>query len=86
MAAIDTAISAGWAFSVRREFVLGTLEYDRGEWLAERIVDLVEHGPGLGIGVRQLLAHANGLASLTGKCECPHIDGLDIVIAHPRGG
>ena len=41
-----------------------------GELLAERRVDLVEHGAGRGIGLGQLGAHADGLAALPGKYEC----------------
>ena len=40
------------------------------ELLAERLVDLVEHRPGLRKGLGQILAHADGLAALPRKGEC----------------
>ncbi len=48
MTAIETAISAGWAFSVRRQRLLGTLPHDRRELLAQRLVDFLEDFTGGG--------------------------------------
>ena len=41
-----------------------------GELLAERGIDLVEHGAGRGMGLGELGAHADGLTALPGKDEC----------------
>ena len=46
MAASETAISAGWAFSVSVSVSAGPFEDDGAELGAERRVDLVEHLPG----------------------------------------
>ena len=54
------------------ELLVGTFAHQPEQVLAERLVDLVEHvlrGPAR-IGERR--AHADGLASLSGKNECAH--------------
>ena len=43
---------------------------DGRQLLAERGIDLVEYGPRGRKGVRQGLAHADGLGTLPRKCEC----------------
>ena len=73
MTASDTAISAGWAFSVSVSSSSGPSHISRGELLAQRLIDLVEHGARLREGLRQRLAHADGLAALARKNEgCRH--------------
>ena len=64
-----TAISAGWAFSVSRSVSSGPSNMIRASFCAQRLVDFVEHRPGLGIGLGEVLAHADGLAALPGKGE-----------------
>ncbi len=69
-AAIDTAIKAGWAFSVSVSVSAGPFHMTVGEFFAERGIDFLEHRARRRKGIGQRLAHANGLRSLTGKNEC----------------
>ena len=70
MTASDTAIRAGWAFSVSVSVSSGPSNMMPGELLAERRIDLVEHGAGRGMGLGKLRPHADGLTALPGKDEC----------------
>ena len=70
MAASDTAISAGCAFSVSVRRSAGPFPDDRGQLLAERGIDLVEHRARRRERIGQRLAHADGLAALPWKYEC----------------
>ena len=69
MAASDTAISAGCAFSVSVNSASGPSHISRDSFLRQRRVDLVEHGPRGRIGLGKLGAHADCLAALPGKDE-----------------
>ena len=62
--ASETAISAGWAFSVKVSWSAGPSQITVGELLAQRIIDLGEQIAGGGKIVRERLAHADGLAAL----------------------
>ena len=53
-----------------RQRILRPLEDDRGELLAERLVDLVEDRARRRNRVGQRLAHADGLAPLAGEKKC----------------
>ena len=70
MAASETAIRAGCAFSVSVSRSAGPFPHDRGELLAQRLVHFVEHVARRGEIVGQRLAHADGLAALARKNEC----------------
>ena len=70
MAARLTAISAGCALAVSVRSSAGPSHMIVGQLLAERLVDLVEHRPRLRKSLGERLAHADGLAALTGKDEC----------------
>ena len=69
MAASDTAISAGWAFSVSVSVSAGPSNMMARELVAERRIDLVEHLPRRREIRRQRLAHADRLAALARKHE-----------------
>ena len=69
IAASDTAISAGCAFSVSVSVSAGPSQMTAGELLAERRVDLVEHRARRREGVGKRLAHADRLAALAWKHE-----------------
>ncbi len=71
-----TAISAGWAFSVRDELALRPLEHQPRQMLAQRFVDFLEGLARGGEGVGELAAHADGLRPLAGE---------DQRAAHGRG-
>ena len=47
--------------------------HQRRELLLERLVNLFEHRTGMRAGVGEVGAHADFLASLTGKDECSHV-------------
>jgi hypothetical protein len=51
--------------------LVGALEHHLAELLPQRGVDLVEHRPCLGKGRGKVLAHADRLAALPRKSECP---------------
>ena len=69
MAASETAISAGCAFSVSVSVSAGPSNMMALSLLAERRVDLVEHLPRRRESRRQRLAHADRLAALARKNE-----------------
>ena len=69
MTATLTAISAGCAFSVKRQGLHRPFGHELRQALAERVVDLLEHQPCRREGLGQGLAHADGLRSLAGKDE-----------------
>jgi hypothetical protein len=52
-----------------REAIGGALPHDVGQLLAKRRVDLVEHGARSRESLRQVLAHADELASLPRECK-----------------
>ena len=56
----------------QREGLFRAVPHDLGELFAERVIDFLEDCTGLGKGVGEILAHADGLAALTrkGECEC----------------
>jgi hypothetical protein len=56
----------------QRQSVFGALRHDRGQFLAQRIIDLFENLTGNGAGRSQFDAHTNLLAALTRKNESPH--------------
>ncbi len=70
VAARLTAISAGWAFSVRVRASIGPSKMIGGELLAEGVVDLVEYRARLRKGLGERLPHPDRLAALAGECEC----------------
>src|SRR5271165_508221 len=60
----------GWLrIGGQREFVLGALEHQFGQMLAERLVDFLQNRPCLDKLIRQSLGHADGLRSLARKNE-----------------
>ena len=67
--ASETAISAGWAFSVSVSVSAGPSNMMALSLAAERLVHLVEHLPGGREACRQRLAHADRLAALARKHE-----------------
>ncbi len=69
MTARDTAISAGWAFSVSVRVSSGPLNMICGQLLAQRRVDLVEDVACAGVGFGEFGAHADRLAPLPRKYE-----------------
>ena len=64
----------------QRQGVERTIEHDLGQLLAERGVDLIEHGAGRGVRLGELGAHADGLTALPGKDEC-NGHGLNRVVS-----
>ena len=70
MTASETAIRAGWAFSVSVSVSSGPSNMSSESFWPSARVDLVEHGAGRGMGLGQLGAHADGLAALPRKDEC----------------
>ena len=54
----------------QREPVGRALPHDRGQLLAERVVDFAKHLAGGRKGVRERLAHADGLAALPRENKC----------------
>ncbi|CUW87103.1 hypothetical protein AGR1B_Cc110055 [Agrobacterium fabacearum S56] len=54
----------------QRQRFFRAIPHDVGKLLAERVINLLEHSPCFRIAIGEFLAHADGLASLTGKCEC----------------
>ncbi len=85
MAASDTAISAGCAFSVSVSVSSGPSNMMLREVLAQRRVDLIEHGPRRGMRLGELRAHADGLAALPWKYERDGHCRLDRVVDPRRG-
>ena len=75
IAAIETAISAGWALAVSVSVSSGPSQISCRQLFAERVVDLVEDCARFGKRVGQVLAHADGLAALPRKGECDRHDG-----------
>ena len=71
MTASDTAISAGWAFSVSVRVSFGPSNMICGELLAQRRIDLLEHVARGGVKLSaSSRAHADVLAALAGENEC----------------
>ncbi len=64
-----TAISAGWAFSVRVSSSIGPSRMSRDRCWPKSVVDLLEDLARGGEGVGEVGAHADGLAALAGKQE-----------------
>ncbi len=74
--ASDIAISAGCAFCVSVSVSAGPSPDHLRQRLAQRIVDLGEHGARLGKRLGQRLAHTHGLATLARKQKCDgHVYG-----------
>ena len=69
MAASDTAISAGCAFSVSVSSASGPSHISRERFCDKRRIDLLEHRARRRISLGKLRPHADGLASLPGKDE-----------------
>jgi hypothetical protein len=68
--ASETAINAGWAFSVSCRVSAGPSQMILRQLFAQRRIDLVEHRAGGRKGLRQRLAHADRLGTLSWKSEC----------------
>ena len=66
-----TAMRAGWAFAVSVSASAGPSNISARELLRQRRVDLVEDRAGLRKGLGKRLAHADRLAALPRKHECP---------------
>ena len=81
MTASETAIRAGWAFSVSVSVSSGPKNITLGQLLPQRRIDLIEYRTGSRIGLGQIGTHADDLAALSWKDEC---DGHAVPIKlHP---
>lgn len=60
----------------QRQRLFGAFPHDRGQLLAERVIDFLKHRAGLGKGICEVFAHADSLAALPRKGECDGHDRL----------